>query len=406
MPAISRSSPELSPSPARWSQFLRSRPAARFAARPFEAIGGPAYNMSINIKKFLAGGSVHANMGTTVKRRAGLKLKARRSEHRQGMPQIREYSIQELTSSALDFSVRFSLPFSPTRPNTVCMPLFEGTLLNEPICEGLAATGHEITYLTDNDVDFEIDASLTCGFLIEGSAPPLTVSGHAEVRQSQYAPVLIGFGRGGEGTGRWRRGERALMAGFVVRKSFFERFGEQLQDDGLAALHDFFEVDHCAQTLANAPGLARIALANLRNTYTGGMKRLFLESNTLAFVIAVAELAARDRRAETHLPRHHLRLLKMACERLDSDLAHPPSTVALAREIGTNVTTLQKLFRISLGVTIFGYLQRRRLEVAQLLLRERAGSVSTIADTVGFASPAAFAAAYRRQFGYPPTSES
>lgn len=362
--------------------------------------------MSINIKKFLAGGSVHANMGSSAKRRARLNLKARCNEHRQGMPQIREYSIQELTSSALDFSVRFSLPLSSGQTDCVRTPLFEGALLNEPICEGLAATGHEITYLADNNVDFEIDASLTCGFLIEGSAPALVVPGHAEVRQSRYAPVLIGFGQGGEGTGRWRRGEQTLMAGFVVRKSFFERFGEQVQDDGLAALHDFFEADHRAQTLASAPGLARIALANLRNAYTGGMKRLFVESNTLAFVLAVAELAARDRRAERRLPRHHWRLLKMACEKLDSDLAQPPSTVALAREIGTNVTTLQKLFRMSLGVTIFGYLQRRRLEVAQLLLRERAGSVSTIAATVGFASPAAFAAAYRRQFGYPPTSES
>ncbi len=79
------------------------------------------------------------------------------------MRHVRQYSITELTSGALDFSVRFSLPFRSQRAGAVRTPLFEGTLLNETVCEGLAATGHEITYLEDNDVDFQIDASLTCG---------------------------------------------------------------------------------------------------------------------------------------------------------------------------------------------------------------------------------------------------
>jgi len=321
------------------------------------------------------------------------------------MPQVRQYSITELTSGALDFSVRFSLPFCSQRAGAVRTPLFEGTLLNETVCEGLAATGHEITYLEDNDVDFQIDASLTCGFLIDGDAPSLAVPGHADVRQRQHTPVLIGFGQGGEGTGRWRSGTRAVMAGFVVTNSFFDRFGDELQDDGLRAMRDFLRNDHRAQTLAASPGLARIALANLRHNYAKEMSRLFLESNTLAFLMAVAALAARGERAERRLPHHHLRLLGLACEKLDSDLVNPPSTMELARDVGTNVTTLQRAFKLSLGVTIFGYVQRRRLEVAQFLLRERAGTVAIIAAQVGFSNPAAFAAAYRRQFGYAPTAE-
>lgn len=283
--------------------------------------------------------------------------------------------------------------------------LFEGKLLNEPICDGLIATGHEITYLKDTDIDFEIGASLTCGFLIDGNAPSLTIPGYVDLRQKSHTPVLFGFGKGGCGTSKWHRGEHAMMAGFVLTAHFFDRFGDALQSEGLAALFNLLQGDYQSITLTSSPNLLRVAVANLRHEYSSEMSRLFLESNTLAFLIGVAEQAASSKRINRTLPHHHMRLVELACEKLDSDLVNPPSTLELARDVGTNITTLQKSFKSALGLTIFGYVQLRRLEVAQFLLRERAAPIGAIAGKVGFSSPAAFAAAYRRQFGYPPSTE-
>lgn len=282
--------------------------------------------------------------------------------------------------------------------------VFEGRLLSAEVAPGLYATGFDLTYLKDQTVELEVDVSLTCGLLLEGEVSPTRVPGHDPVVQIRHRPLLIGFGARGECSARWRCRQRCVMGGFSLRPNFFERFGETVAEDGLAALQGFFRTDFRANRLQPSSRLSSLASASIKCTFAREMEALFLESSTLAMVVEVASLISDDQRAQT-MPIGHRRILVRACERLDADLASLPTTVELAREVGTNVTTLQRLFRQSLGTTILGYVQKRRLEVARLMLRERVGPVGEIGQAVGYASASAFSAAYRRHFGRSPSAE-
>ncbi len=71
--------------------------------------------------------------------------------------------------------------------------------------------------------------------------------------------------------------------------------------------------------------------------------------------------------------------------------------------MGVSDRTLQKGFKALFGVTPFVYLTRQRMNQAQRLLREHNRTVAEVANIVGYANPAQFAAAFKRQFGITPS---
>jgi AraC family transcriptional regulator, transcriptional activator of the genes for pyochelin and ferripyochelin receptors len=81
---------------------------------------------------------------------------------------------------------------------------------------------------------------------------------------------------------------------------------------------------------------------------------------------------------------------------------HPPSPLVLAQQVELSERKLQKGFREIFGATVFGYLYDYRMEQAKLLLCDRATSVATVANMVGYAHLGYFAAAFKRKFGMSP----
>jgi DNA-binding response OmpR family regulator len=98
------------------------------------------------------------------------------------------------------------------------------------------------------------------------------------------------------------------------------------------------------------------------------------------------------------------RLLRQAQALLRADLADPPPLVALARRIGTNERSLTALFRRRLGMPVFAWLREERYRQAceWLLATER--DIGDIAAAVGYATPAAFATAFRERYGVTPSA--
>lgn len=91
-----------------------------------------------------------------------------------------------------------------------------------------------------------------------------------------------------------------------------------------------------------------------------------------------------------------------AAEILRSHLEQPPCQVDLARQVGVSDRTLQKGFKAVFGMTPFAYLTRQRMNQAEQLLRQSDQTVAEVANLVGYANPAQFAAAFKRQFGVSP----
>lgn len=314
-----------------------------------------------------------------------------------------EFSRTDLMREAVERCLRMEIALDPAQMSDA--PLFAGTLMAEEVQPGLLATGHDITYSQDESIDVHVGPSITFGVLLSGGEGPLEIAGHGPVTQEQGRPSLIAFGAPAICRRSWRKGQRSQAIGFTLQPEFFSRFGETVNEDGLATLSRLLEGDFQSVSLPKSERLLSAARKNLENPYTGPLRHIFLESNTLSLIVETAQLLEKEHLLVDKLGRRHYEQVMHAREILDASLADPPKTLDLAAQVGVNVTTLRINFRAAFGTTIFGYVRDRRLQMARLLILEHGLKVSEAGYRVGFSNAAAFTAAYRRHFGHPPTRE-
>lgn len=88
---------------------------------------------------------------------------------------------------------------------------------------------------------------------------------------------------------------------------------------------------------------------------------------------------------------------------IDSDLRHPWSIAELARRAGLSRRSFNIRFRAAFGVSAIDYIRISRLDAAKEALVYRQFSVAEAAYHVGYSSPANFATAFRKRFGFAPS---
>lgn len=313
----------------------------------------------------------------------------------------REYTAYDI----LQHGAELSLQIVPTDMSPALMetPVFAGRMLVREVQPGLTVTASEITYLINEEVVVHVDTSLSCGILFEGNPEQMLVGERHLVRKRLNSPVIVGYGL--RSCCRWRpsASHKTIGAGFMIKPGFFDRFADDVSDDSLSALRNFLMKDFQTETLPRSTHLADRARLSLNHPYNGQLGELFLESNTLFLVTEIADQLKRQRSFAVTMGKRHYDRVMEARDILDSNLNHPPTTLKLARSVGVNVTTLQAIFKAAFDTTIFGYVRRQRLEMGRILLLEHHLSVAEAGKKVGYSSPSAFTAAYRRQFGHPPT---
>lgn len=137
----------------------------------------------------------------------------------------------------------------------------------------------------------------------------------------------------------------------------------------------------------------------------GVLSFLASERDALGFVHeALSAFASEDPRtvSRTLRSRDVLRAQmarEMILRGLDDDL-HLPD---IADRTGMSVSTLQRVFRDCYGQTVMEFARVRRLERARDLLKRGGLSVGDASVRAGYSSPANFATAFHREFGYPPS---
>ncbi len=87
---------------------------------------------------------------------------------------------------------------------------------------------------------------------------------------------------------------------------------------------------------------------------------------------------------------------------IQANLAEPQSITRIARVAGVSTRHLQTLFNANPGVAPNGHCRPVRLNRASRMLIETRLPALEIAGLTGFASPASFTRAYRRQHGESP----
>lgn len=80
----------------------------------------------------------------------------------------------------------------------------------------------------------------------------------------------------------------------------------------------------------------------------------------------------------------------------------PPSIKELARLCGTNDFKLKRYFKQVHKTTVYGYVQKLRLEKANLLLKEHLMSVQAVANEVGYKHQGHFSAIFFKAYGVYP----
>ncbi len=88
---------------------------------------------------------------------------------------------------------------------------------------------------------------------------------------------------------------------------------------------------------------------------------------------------------------------------LEQNPEHNYTLLGLAHAVGTNDSTLKKHFKLIFGITVFGYLNAYRMEMARKVLLEQDCKVAVIASQFGYKHATHFSAAFKKYFGYPPT---
>lgn len=290
-------------------------------------------------------------------------------------------------------------------PQVLETPIYKGRLLAFEVQPGLMLSASDVTYICNRNFAVEMEPALVCGIMLTGSPVASDVEGYGRFVRYPHQVSLMGFDSPVRYSTPLRQGERFRSTGFVLRPPFFDRFADDVANDGLAALRELVEGGFRTAIITHSPCITEIARSCLEHPYTGQLEKLFLESKALAFVIEAAQALKDERRLVALLGRREYDRVMYAREILDADLVGTPTTMELSRRVGINVTTLQANFKTVFGKTIFAHVREQRLMMARVLLQEHRLSVAEAGRRVGFSRASAFSAAYRKHFGHPPRLE-
>ncbi len=123
----------------------------------------------------------------------------------------------------------------------------------------------------------------------------------------------------------------------------------------------------------------------------------------LVVIAAVRDWFARD---ADHAPAWHRAgsdpVLGPALQLLEADLARPWTLESLAAEVGVSRAGLARRFTAVMGEPAMAYLTTLRLDLAADLLREPDMTIAAVARQVGYGSPFALSAAFKRVRGVSP----
>ena len=173
-----------------------------------------------------------------------------------------------------------------------------------------------------------------------------------------------------------------------------ERFNDMFEDRGAPI---------AIKAMPMSPQIKALAEEMLDPPVEGGLGHLLAEAHATE-MIARSLLAFADKEEAARLNDRDRMAVRRVRDLLESDLSHGWLLAELAKHAGFSARSLNTKFRIAFGASVFEYLKRRRLEFAHETLMQRRMSVSEIAYQVGYESPANFATAFRRHFGYVPTA--
>jgi len=99
---------------------------------------------------------------------------------------------------------------------------------------------------------------------------------------------------------------------------------------------------------------------------------------------------------------YDLNCIMQAAELIENNMTSPPSLYELARKVGINDNKLKKLFKVVFNNTVYGHLNKRRMQYASELLIKGELSVQEVAQVIGFKHVGYFSKLFRETYSLSP----
>lgn len=312
-----------------------------------------------------------------------------------------EFSASDLLREAAERSMHITIETPAVI--RVDAPMMRGTMITSEVQPGLEIACQDLIHLYDGSFEADVDRSLLCALLLKGESEPMLLPGRPAIEHIIGEAAMIGFSEPTSCRRHYHAGQRKRAFALTIKPTFFERFEETVSDSGLGDIRALIEPGGDAVVPQPATVLTTLADDMLHQSYGGHLGKLYHESLVLRFIVQASARLREHGRLCRSLGRRRAERLRDARDILEASLVAPPKLLDLAHMVGSNVTSLQAGFKQAFGTTIFGYVRARRLEMARVLINEHDLGIAEAGYKVGFTSPAAFTAAYRRYFGQPPS---
>jgi len=157
---------------------------------------------------------------------------------------------------------------------------------------------------------------------------------------------------------------------------------------------------------ALTPIMVRILQGILDCSYTGDLRRTYLQSKTaVLLLLALEQLISRPTEQASGgiaLRKYDLEKLYEARDFLLHNIENPPTLKQLALKVGLNEFKLKKGYKQVFGTTIFGDFNKVRMEEAKHYLLETEKTISDISLLAGYDDPPNFIRAFKHYFGTSP----
>lgn len=157
-----------------------------------------------------------------------------------------------------------------------------------------------------------------------------------------------------------------------------------------------------SELIASATSLRRFLLPDAGTTPMSGCDRLRMLGEGLVF--ASLALGRANGTGNSVIGEADRQRLIRARDLLLADLAEAPTIAMLARETGLSAVKIKRGFRSMFGDSVYALFQKERMHEAKRRLHMGGSSVMTVAVDLGYTNASHFAAAFRKQFGLPPSA--
>ncbi|MDF1790939.1 MAG: AraC family transcriptional regulator [Thalassobaculaceae bacterium] len=327
------------------------------------------------------------------------RREGRRSSERSGGARERLETVGHLADP--DYALKTRQVSAPGDP-------VEGRVIHQNFASGISLHVTDAIEMADLQIPVTLQPGLNILLLLEGAVDS-TLDGTALRFNARRGPV----GRIWSLTRPTTR-VRSSARGRYVRKVninipltwFEERFGADKASAASQELEAFLRAQLSLKEWEPSPSAIRYAEDLLALEQKDGVLTHIAAERDLLGVMYDA--LSRFRSEEARAVPRHLRsrdvvraqtARELILRNLDDGL-HLPD---IAKQTGMSVSTLQRVFRDCYGQTVMEFARVHRLERARDLLERDGLSVGEAAHRAGYSSPANFATAFHREFGYPPS---